>query len=99
VDDSGDRSSNWGSASAALAIRIRTLDGSQRQGDNLWSDSIVALDAHSDQLKWYYQEVKHDVWDYDAVSPVVLFDVHQNVMMLKNMFTTRPGEITGCCMS
>jgi glucose dehydrogenase len=29
-------------------------------------------------LKWYYQEVKHDVWDYDAVSNVVLFDVHQN---------------------
>jgi PQQ-dependent dehydrogenase (methanol/ethanol family) len=54
------------------------LDGSQRQGDNLYSDSIVALDVHSGQLKWYYQEVKHDVWDYDAVSNVVLFDVHQN---------------------
>ena len=54
------------------------LDGTNRQGDNLYSDSIVALDVHSGQLKWYYQEVKHDVWDYDAVSNVVLFDVHQN---------------------
>ena len=54
------------------------LDGTGRQGDNLWSDSIVALDVHSGALKWYYQEVKHDVWDYDAVSNVVLFDVHQN---------------------
>lgn len=54
------------------------LDGSQRGGDNLYSDSIVALDVHTGQLKWYYQEVKHDVWDYDAVSNVVLFDVHQN---------------------
>jgi alcohol dehydrogenase (cytochrome c) len=54
------------------------LDGTSRQGDNLYSDSIVALDVHTGQLKWYYQEVKHDVWDYDAVSNVVLFDVHQN---------------------
>jgi alcohol dehydrogenase (cytochrome c) len=54
------------------------LDGTKRGGDNLYSDSIVALDVHTGQLKWYYQEVKHDVWDYDAVSNVVLFDVHQN---------------------
>jgi alcohol dehydrogenase (cytochrome c) len=54
------------------------LDGTIRQGDNLYTDSIVALDVHSGTLKWYYQEVKHDVWDYDAVSNVVLFDVHQN---------------------
>jgi alcohol dehydrogenase (cytochrome c) len=54
------------------------LEGTVRQGDNLYTDSIVALDVHSGQVKWYYQEVKHDVWDYDAVSNVVLFDVHQN---------------------
>ena len=54
------------------------LDGTKRLGDNLYSDSIVALDIHSGKLKWYYQEVKHDVWDYDAVSNVVLFDVHRN---------------------
>jgi alcohol dehydrogenase (cytochrome c) len=54
------------------------LDGTNRRGDNLYSDSIVALDVHSGELKWYYQEVKHDVWDYDAASNVVLFDVHQN---------------------
>jgi alcohol dehydrogenase (cytochrome c) len=54
------------------------LDGTIRRGDNLYTDSIVALDVHSGELKWYYQEVKHDVWDYDAVSNVVLFDVHEN---------------------
>lgn len=53
------------------------LDGSGRRGDNLYSDSIVALDAHTGRLKWHYQEVKHDVWDYDAVSNVVLFDIHR----------------------
>jgi PQQ-dependent dehydrogenase (methanol/ethanol family) len=53
------------------------LYGNERKGDNLYTDSIVALDVHTGKLKWYYQEVKHDVWDYDAVSPVVLFDVHK----------------------
>jgi PQQ-dependent dehydrogenase (methanol/ethanol family) len=54
------------------------LNGTYRSGDNLWSDSIVALDVHTGKLKWYYQQIKHDVWDYDAASNVVLFDVHRN---------------------
>ncbi len=52
------------------------MDGSVRQGDNLYTDSIVALHASNGELAWYYQEVPHDVWDYDAVSNVVLFDVN-----------------------
>jgi PQQ-dependent dehydrogenase (methanol/ethanol family) len=54
------------------------LSGIGREGDNRYTDSIVALDVATGTLKWFYQEVKHDVWDYDAVSPVVLFDVHVN---------------------
>jgi alcohol dehydrogenase (cytochrome c) len=54
------------------------LNGTNRKGDNRWSDSIVALDASTGKFRWGYQEVKHDVWDYDAVSPVVLFDVNVN---------------------
>jgi alcohol dehydrogenase (cytochrome c) len=54
------------------------LYGDKRKGDNLYTDSIVGLDLTSGKLRWAYQEVKHDVWDYDAVSPVVLFDVHQD---------------------
>ena len=53
------------------------LYGTSRPGDNRYSDSIVALDLNTGALKWYLQEVKHDVWDYDAVSNPVLFDVHQ----------------------
>jgi len=49
------------------------LYGAPRPGDNLYTDCIVALDAASGKLKWYYQEVPHDVWDLDVVSPVVLF--------------------------
>lgn len=49
------------------------LLGAVRPGDNLFTDSIVALDASTGKMQWYYQEIPHDVWDLDAVSPVVLF--------------------------
>src|SRR5437016_1560726 len=48
------------------------LDGGIRPGDNLWSESIVALDATTGKFKWGYQTVPHDVWDLDAVSPPVI---------------------------
>lgn len=51
------------------------LDGSVRPGDNLYTESIVALDVNKGEMKWYYQYVPHDVWDLDATSPAVLFDV------------------------
>jgi len=50
------------------------LQDSHRPGDNLYTDSIVALDAKTGTMKWYYQETPHDIWDYDATSPAVLFD-------------------------
>ncbi|HTU54347.1 MAG TPA: PQQ-binding-like beta-propeller repeat protein [Acetobacteraceae bacterium] len=58
------------------------LNGSVRLGNNLYSDSIVALHAKTGALAWYYQEVPHDVWDYDAVSNVVLFDAMDNGKMV-----------------
>jgi alcohol dehydrogenase (cytochrome c) len=50
------------------------LNGSFRPGNNLFSVSIVALDAHTGAYKWHFQEVHHDLWDYDAPNPIVLFD-------------------------
>ena len=49
-------------------------DGSVREGDNLFCASIVALNAKTGEYVWHFQEVHHDIWDYDAASPVVLFD-------------------------
>jgi alcohol dehydrogenase (cytochrome c) len=49
--------------------------GDKRPGKNLYTDSILALDANSGELLWYHQEQAHDLWDYDAESPVVLFNV------------------------
>lgn len=48
------------------------LYGAERPGDNLYTDSIVAVDLNTGKYKWHYQYVSHDVWDLDAVSPVVL---------------------------
>jgi alcohol dehydrogenase (cytochrome c) len=51
------------------------LDGSIRPGDNLYTNSIVALNLRDGKLRWYSQTIPHDVWDLDAASPVVLVDV------------------------
>jgi alcohol dehydrogenase (cytochrome c) len=48
------------------------LYGAERPGDNLYTDSIVAVDLDTGAKKWHYQYVSHDVWDLDAVSPVIL---------------------------
>ena len=53
-------------------------DGSVRPGDNLFTSSILALDAKSGQYKWHFQEVHHDIWDYDTPSPTILFNVTVN---------------------
>ena len=54
------------------------LDGAVRPGDNLYTESIVAVNAANGQLAWYYQEVPHDVWDLDQTSPPLLFTATVN---------------------
>lgn len=49
-------------------------NGDSRPGDNLYSDSAIALDADTGQMKWYFQFVPHDVHDWDAVQVPVLVD-------------------------
>jgi PQQ-dependent dehydrogenase (methanol/ethanol family) len=50
------------------------IDDNVRPGDNLYTNSIVALDLSTGEYRWHYQLVPHDRWDYDASSPVVLHD-------------------------
>jgi alcohol dehydrogenase (cytochrome c) len=49
-------------------------DGSGRQGDNLYTDSILALDPSTGRLEWHFQYTPHDIWDWDAQQPPVLVD-------------------------
>ena len=58
--------------------------GDERQGDNLYSDSVVALDVKTGQRKWHFQFTPHDVHDYDAQQPLVLIDA---------MFQGRPRKL------
>ncbi len=51
------------------------LDGSLRPGDNLYTDSLVAVDLDTGKYKCHFQYVAHDVWDLDAVSPPILTQV------------------------
>jgi alcohol dehydrogenase (cytochrome c) len=50
-------------------------DGSRRAGDNLFTSSIVAVEAKTGKYRWHFQQVHHDIWDYDSPNPIVLFDV------------------------
>jgi alcohol dehydrogenase (cytochrome c) len=49
--------------------------GDDRLGDNLYSDSVVALDVKTGRLKWHFQFTPHDVHDYDAQEPLTLVDL------------------------
>jgi alcohol dehydrogenase (cytochrome c) len=50
------------------------FNGDNRDGDNLYSDSILALDVKTGKLKWYFQFTPHDIHDWDAEEPPVLID-------------------------
>ena len=50
-------------------------DGSARGGQNLFANSLVAIDAKTGQRKWHFQSVHHDIWDMDNVMAPVLADV------------------------
>jgi alcohol dehydrogenase (cytochrome c) len=50
-------------------------DGRSRLGDNLWSDSVIALDADTGEMKWGYQFTPHDEMDYDSTQVPLLADI------------------------
>jgi alcohol dehydrogenase (cytochrome c) len=51
------------------------LYGAERPGDNLYTNSLVAIDFDTGKYKWHFQYIPHDVWDLDAASPSILVDV------------------------
>ena len=52
--------------------------GGSHHGNNLYSDSLVALDALTGKMRWFRQLVHHDIWDYDIAAPPALIDVRRN---------------------
>ena len=57
----------------------------QRPGDNLYSDSVVALDADTGELRWYFQFTPADPYDFDSVQIPVLADIERNGVLFKVM--------------
>lgn len=54
------------------------LYGGDRPGDNLYGNTLVALDALTGKVKWHFQAIHHDIWDYDEPGPSTLIDLKQN---------------------
>ena len=50
-------------------------NGAVRAGDNLFTVSMVAIELKTGRYRWHFQQVHHDIWDYDSTNPVVLMDV------------------------
>jgi alcohol dehydrogenase (cytochrome c) len=51
------------------------FNGDNRAGDNLYSDSVIALDADTGKLRWHFQFTPRDLWDYDSTQVPVLADI------------------------
>ncbi|HYS44901.1 MAG TPA: PQQ-binding-like beta-propeller repeat protein, partial [Rhizomicrobium sp.] len=65
---------------AYLPFGAPTFDryGGDHKGANLFSDSLVAVDANSGKYLWHFQAVHHDIWDYDLDTPPVLLEVKKD---------------------
>jgi alcohol dehydrogenase (cytochrome c) len=64
----------WGTGNAASDMYAGDRFSGQGEGANLYTSSVVALDPDTGQLKWHYQEIPKDVWDYDSAYECLLID-------------------------
>ncbi len=65
---------------AYLPVEAPTSDffGGMRKGNNLYSGSLVAVDLKTGKMKWFFQFIHHDIWDYDMSSAPLLMDITVN---------------------
>jgi quinoprotein glucose dehydrogenase len=87
-----------------LNIESATNDvyGGARPGNNLYSDSLVAVDIRTGKMIWYYQLVHHDIWDYDMPPQPILLDINVDgkpvkavVQLSKQAFAYVFDRVTG----
>ncbi len=77
-----------------LASPLPFAYGGDRQGSNLFANSLVAVDIHSGEYRWHYQTIHHDLWDHDPPAPPVLFDVQQDGAIIPALgVTTKSGYL------
>ena len=82
----------WGTGNAASDLYAGDrYVGEREDGANLYTASVVALDADTGKLRWYYQEVPKDVWDYDSAYECVLMDREVRGQMRKLLVHINKG--------
>ena len=64
-----------GTVYVPLTAPTAAYDGGHRPGDNLFSNSLVALNAETGQRVWHFQMVHHDLWEYDTIGPPTLGEI------------------------
>lgn len=68
--------------------------GASRKGDNLFANSLIALDARSGEYRWHYQTIRHDLWDRDLPSPPTLVQLERNGVLIDAVaVTTKTGHL------
>jgi glucose dehydrogenase len=79
--------SQWGAATVDEELGLvflptgnpaDSLYGADRKGTNLYANSLIALEAETGKLRWHFQMVHHDIWDYDADAPPALITVKRD---------------------
>jgi alcohol dehydrogenase (cytochrome c) len=73
----------WGVGNAASDMYSANRFSGQGEGVNLYTSSVIALDADTGKLQWYYQEIPKDVWDYDSAYECLLIDREVRGVMRK----------------
>ena len=68
--------------------------GGQRPGSNLYSDSVVCLDAKTGKKIWHYQLIHHEMWDYDIPAAPILLDLNVNGKKIKALAQVNKSAFT-----
>ena len=96
----------WGTGNAGSDFYDAERVGDKAKDTNLYTASVVALDASTGKLRWHFQEVPDDVWDYDSAYEVILMDrevrgrmrkilAHMNKSGLTFVLDRETGEFLG----
>ena len=68
--------------------------GATRTGDNLFANSLIALDARTGAYHWHYQTIRHDLWDRDLPSPPTLVQLERDGVLIDGVaVTTKSGHL------
>ena len=68
--------------------------GGRRHGDNLFANSVLALDVRTGERQWHYQAWRHDIWDRDFPSPPTLVQLERNGTVIDGVaVTTKSGHL------